>query len=219
MIAKINGFFLYIFSELVYRTCKFTVVGLNGIDQISSNGKPIIITSWHGMTMMVASLIRMKLDITNFIGIMPDDHRGASLKEFGRYLRIEGVPMNLDSDSTMSIGRRLVYVIKRISAGKNLVLHPDGPAGPAYKIKPGLTFFAQKTGGVIIPLGCYCRHSYHIPRWDRYTLPLPFSKVHIQAGEPIQVPEDLKDLTELNLTLTDTLNRLSAQAAANYYEL
>jgi lysophospholipid acyltransferase (LPLAT)-like uncharacterized protein len=219
MIAKFNGFFLFLFSELVVRTCRFYIVGFEDIDPLELKGKSIILTSWHGMTMMVIGLIRKKFDIKSFIGIMPDDHRGASLREFGRHVGVEGFALNLAGDETMSIGRRLVEVIRRLSSGNNMVLHPDGPAGPAYKIKPGLTFLAKKSGAVILPLGCYCRHSYHMPRWDRYTLPLPFSKVHIQIGKPIHISKDLKDLTESNLKLTDTLNRLSSQASANYYEL
>ena len=219
MIAKISGYFLYLFSQLVYHTCRFYIVGFDDIDPAEFQGKSVIFTSWHGMTMMVAALIKKKLDLTTYIGIMPDDYRGAALGEFGRHLGVDAIAMNLDSDSTMSIGRRLIELIRRIKSGNNMILHPDGPAGPAYKIKPGLTFIAQKTGAKIIPLGCYCRNAYHIHRWDRYTLPLPFSKVHIQIGSIISVPEDLRDLGELNRSLEDTLNRLTHQAAANYYEL
>jgi lysophospholipid acyltransferase (LPLAT)-like uncharacterized protein len=68
-------------------------------------------------------------------------------------------------------------------------------------------------------MGCYCRHAYHVPRWDRYTLPLPFSKIHIQVGSLITVPGDVKDLEETNRNLEDIFNRLTFQAAANYYEL
>ena len=117
------------------------------------------------------------------------------------------------------MGRKLVGVVRKISNGKDFLIHPDGPAGPAYKVKPGVSYIAQKSGTPILPLGCYCRNAYHVPRWDRYTLPLPYSKVHIQLGSLIYIPKDLEELASFNLELEDDLNSLTMQAAANYYQL
>jgi len=219
IIAEIFGTALYIFSVLVYRSCRLRITGEDNVHTVLESGGPIVVTSWHGMTMMVAKFMREYIDTRTFVVIVPDDHDGRTLEVFARHLGADAHPMNLTGDTTLGMGRKLVGLIRIIKSGKNLLIHPDGPAGPAYKIKPGVTFLAQKTGALILPLGCYCRHAYHIPRWDRYTLPLPFSKIHIQTGNPIQISEDLSDLTEINLELTDILHRLSAQASANYYEL
>ncbi|TFG49209.1 MAG: hypothetical protein E4H33_02740 [Anaerolineales bacterium] len=219
MIANISGTILYIFSLLVYRTCRFHISGLDQLDLIKASGDPVIITSWHGMTMMVAGFLRRHLDITNFAVIMPDDHRGDALEVFALKLGVNPIPMNLADDSTLGMGRKLVGLLKAISSGKNFLIHPDGPAGPAYRVKPGLSYIARKTGTKILPMGCYCRHAYHIPRWDCYTLPLPFSKVHIQLGSLITIPKDASNLDEVNRSLENVLNRLTAQATANYYEL
>lgn len=219
MIAKISGYILYLFSILVYRTCRFSYSG-PGEDELEENrGNPIIVTSWHGMTMMVIALLINKFDPTTFAVIMPDDHRGDALEEFSRHFGVDPIPIHLAGDTTLRMGRKLVGLLKKIKTGKNFLIHPDGPAGPAYKVKPGISFIAQKTGTKILPLGCYCRNAYHLPRWDRYTLPLPFSKVHIHLGSLLRVPEDLKELEEFNRDLEDILNRLTHQASANYYEI
>ena len=219
MIAKISGTILYLFSVLVYRTCRFHISGVDQIEGMLKRGEPVIVTSWHGMTMMIIGFLRRKMDLSSFVGIMPDDYRGDTLHVFGRKLGVEPIPLNLSGDSTLGTGRKLVSLVRKISSGKNMLIHPDGPAGPAYVVKPGVSFLAKKTGAAILPLGCYCRHAYHVPRWDRYTLPLPFSKVHIQVGNLVTVPEKLQDLSEFNQQLTDILHRVSAQASANYYEL
>ena len=171
------------------------------------------------MTMMLVGSLRKKMDITSFVAIMPDDHRGEALDVFARKLNVDSTPLNLEGDTTLGMSRKLIELMRKISSGKNFLIHPDGPAGPAYKVKPGLSYIAKKTGTVIIPIGCYCRHAYHVPRWDRYTLPMPFSKVHIHFGEPYTIPKDLSDLSQANRQLEDILNRVAAQAAANYYEL
>ena len=219
MITSISGTILYLFSVLVFRTCRFRVSGIEQLESALENGKPIIVTSWHGMTMMIAGFLRKKIDVSSFMGTRPDDYRGDTLEVFGRKLGVDSFPLNLTGDSTLGSGRKLVSLVRKMSAGKNLIIHPDGPAGPAYFVKPGVSYLAKKTGAVILPFGCYCRHAYHVPRWDRYTLPIPFSKVHIQIGNIVTVPKNIRDLSEINQQLTDILHRVSAQASANYYEL
>ncbi len=217
MMNKVSGAILYLFSRLVYRTCRFTFHGLDQLTAAEEIDAPIIITSWHGMTMMVAGFIKKLMNISSFAGIMPDDSRGDVLAVFARYLGVTPIKVNLSGDTTLGLGRKLVSLMKLMSSGKNFIIHPDGPAGPAYKVKPGLSFIAQKTGATILPLGCYCRNAFHINRWDRYTLPLPFSRIHIQLGQLITIPKDFTDLDEINLELEDILNRLTVQASAKYY--
>jgi len=219
MIAKISGTILYLFSVLVYRTCRFHISGFDQIERMQKRGEPVIVTSWHGMTMMIVGFLRKKMDISSFVGIIPNDYRGDTLEVFGQKLGVDPIMLNLSGDSTLGTGRKLVSLVRKISSGKNMVIQPDGPAGPSYFVKPGLSFLAKKTGAPILPIGCYCRHAYHVPRWDRYTLPLPFSKIHIHLGNLVIVPENLQDLSETNQQLTDILHRVSAQASANYYEL
>ena len=218
IISQINGTGLYLLSALTYRTCRFQISGIENFEAALDNDKPIIITSWHGMTMMVAAFIRKKYDMSSFLGLTPDDWRGKTLVVFAKLLGAEPYPMNLDGDSSLKMGRELIRFIRKISAGKNLVLHPDGPAGPAYVVKPGLSFIAKKTGATIVPMGTYCRYAYRVPRWDTYVLPFPFSRIAIHIGKPITVSKNTKDLAETNQHITDILHRVAAQAAANYYE-
>ncbi len=218
MINKISGAFLYLFSVLVYRTCRFTIHGLDQIKVYQDLDVPLIITSWHGMTMMVAGFLRKVLDISKFSVIVPDDYRGDALTIFADHLGVESIKVNLSGDSTFGAGRKIVSLVRKMTAGKSFLIHPDGPEGPAYKVKPGLSFIAQKTGAAILPLGCYCRNAYHINRWDRYTLPLPFSKVQVQLGNLITIPEDQKDLEPINNEIEVILNHLTIQASAKYYQ-
>lgn len=217
MINKISGIILYLYSVLVYRTCRFTFHGLNQLKAYQDLEVTLIVTSWHGMTMMVAGFLNKMMDITKFSVIMPDDYRGGVLAIFAHHLGVEPIKVNLSGDSTFGLGRKLVSLVKKMREGKSFMIHPDGPAGPAYKVKPGLSFIAQKTGAAILPLGCYCRNAYHVNRWDRYTLPLPFSRVHIQLGSLMKISQDLKDLGATNRELEDILNRLTVQASAKYY--
>ena len=158
------------------------------------------------------------VDVNKFVCLMPDDWRGASLLVFANYLGATPFVMNLYGDTTMSQGRQLVKLVRLVMEGNHLFIAPDGPHGPAYKAKPGFTYTAQKAKAIILPVGPYCRNAYVVPRWDQYVVPYPFSRVSIHIGKPYEIPEDVKDLSEVEEYLTDQLHRVTMQAAANYYE-
>jgi lysophospholipid acyltransferase (LPLAT)-like uncharacterized protein len=216
---RFKGNFLYYFSEISSATCRFEISGLERLESAIESGKPLIGTSWHGMTMMVIGALRKYIDLGSVVTIIPDDFRGDILEIFANKLGIFPEKLNLGGDHSMEMSRKLVRIIKQVSSGRNSIIHPDGPAGPAYRVKPGLTAIAQKSGALILPMGGYCRNAYHWKRWDRYTWPLPFSKVQLYVDQPISIPADLKDLGGVNQDLENILNRAAHQAAADYYEL
>jgi len=218
-INTLKGKGLYWYVDIVSKTCQFHTEGIEELKKVNDLGKPMIVTSWHGAQMMLIGSMRKFLDSKSFITIFPDDYRGDILRTFVSGLGIKATLLNLEGDSTFEMSRKIIQVIRQISDGKNFVVFPDGPEGPAYSVKSGLTFIARKTEAYIVPVGCYCRNAYHVPRWDRYTLPVPFSKIHVQIGKPFTVSKDQSDLNEVNHHLENTLNRAFAQAAANYYEL
>ena len=219
LINTFKGHFLYYFSEMVYRTCNIRVSGEHNLVSALESGKPLIGTSWHGMTMMVLNAMRKYLDLASVVTIIPDDYRGDILEIFANRVGIFPSRLNLDGDPSIAMSKKLVRVIREIVPGKYFMIHPDGPAGPAYKIKPGLTSIAQKTGAMIIPMGGYCRNAYHWHRWDRYTWPLPFSRIQLFVGKPAIVEREVEDLSLINDFLERELNMVAFQAAADYYEL
>jgi lysophospholipid acyltransferase (LPLAT)-like uncharacterized protein len=217
MINTFKGNFLYVFAQLVHKTCQFKISGLENLQSALESGEPVIGTSWHGMTMMILGSLRRYVDLSSVVTIIPEDFRGDILEIFLNKLGIYPAKLNLSGDPSMETSRKLVGIIRELSAGKYFLIHPDGPAGPAYAVKPGLTAIAQKAGAMIIPLGGYCRNAYHWHRWDSYTWPLPFSKIHIHVGQPISIDPDIKDLTEINHQVENILNQVAVRASANYY--
>jgi lysophospholipid acyltransferase (LPLAT)-like uncharacterized protein len=215
----VSGTLLYALSRLVQKTCRYQVSGFEHLESAFSRGRPVIITGWHGITMMLVPFAIKYQDSSSIVVLMPDDWRGASLKVFTERLGAIPYPMNLYGDSTLGTGRRLVKLVREVVAGKHIYLTPDGPDGPSFVIKPGLTFIAKKANAVILPFGGYARHAYVVPRWDRYVIPYPFSRVSLCIGEPTTIPPEAEDLAEIDQHLVNLIHRVTMQAAANYYEL
>ena len=74
--------------------------------------------------------------------------------------------------------------------GYDLAITPDGPRGPCYVVQPGAISLAQVTGCPIAPSNYHLGWKIRVRSWDRFQIPLPFSRVFLKFGEPIQVPPD-----------------------------
>ncbi|MFN2144345.1 MAG: lysophospholipid acyltransferase family protein [Anaerolineales bacterium] len=213
----LSGRGLYRLSQMVLKTCNFQIQHLDRLVESVSSDRPVIYTGWHGITMMAVPLIQQYHgDLRNFVVLMPDDWRGTSLKIWAEKMGATPHPMNLTGDSTLGMAKQVLRLTKRVVAGKCLYINPDGPDGPAHVIKPGITYIARKANAVILPIGAYARHAYIVPRWDRYAIPYPFARISYHIGEPIkELPEDEDAAAKL---VTDRINAVTLQAAADYYE-
>jgi lysophospholipid acyltransferase (LPLAT)-like uncharacterized protein len=65
-----------------------------------------------------------------------------------------------------------------------LLMTPDGPRGPAYKVKPGIIVAAKETGAPIISFNWNGPH-YKLSSWDHFRIPKPFSKIDLYFSKPL----------------------------------
>lgn len=94
------------------------------------------------------------------------------------------------------------------------VVIPDGPQGPRNKVQIGVILLAQKTGCPIVPIAYSAKRCKIFNSWDRFMLPVPWTKGIITYGRPICVPSDA-DSAKLNRCasqLEQELNRITAMA-------
>ena len=117
----------------------------------------------------------------------------------------------------MASARTLARMVRRMREGQDAYVTPDGPDGPAYQVKPGIAYLAQKTGAALLPAGAYTRTGHRLNRWDRYVVPRPFSRIAVVIGKPLRVPPDA-ELEMATEQLTTALHQVTMQAAADYYE-
>lgn len=68
---------------------------------------------------------------------------------------------------------------------------PDGPRGPRREAKPGAILVSQLSGKPIVPMAYAASRVWLFPTWDRFVLPLPFSRAVLAIGEPFVVPRGL----------------------------
>jgi lysophospholipid acyltransferase (LPLAT)-like uncharacterized protein len=52
---------------------------------------------------------------------------------------------------------------------------------------------AKKSGAALVPVGVAARWKWHAPTWDRYMVPLPFSRCLMVFGDPIFISRDASE--------------------------
>ncbi len=63
----------------------------------------------------------------------------------------------------------------------------DGPRGPRHEVKLGVVEIARVLKVPILPINMACSRSFIFQKsWNKSELPLPFSKIVIQWGDPIE---------------------------------
>lgn len=103
-------------------------------------------------------------------------------------------------------------IVRRLKNNQSVALAIDGPIGPIYKVKPGLTRMAQKFGMEILPMGSAFSHKWVFSRaWDKLEIPKPFSKAVIYIDEPYTVADDC-DLDLVNTQLEEKLHAACTRA-------
>lgn len=88
----------------------------------------------------------------------------------------------------------LEQIIGEISNGNSVVITPDGPRGPANEIKNGALIISNRTGYPIIPMKInYSKKKILNKSWDKFEIPLPFSKCEVSFGKRFYYKEFLYD--------------------------
>ena len=152
--------------------------------------RPVIFCVWHNRLalspMIYRAYSRHVRQTPRLTAVVSASRDGAIiagvLKSFG-----------IDSARGSSSRRGAQAFLELLSAadmGSDLAVTPDGPRGPRYVVEAGAVALAQMTGRPIIPVGPVVQWKISLKSWDRFQIPLPFSRAIIKFGAPMQVPPD-----------------------------
>lgn len=75
----------------------------------------------------------------------------------------------------------------KLARKHTLAITPDGPKGPAQKIKDGLLYLSYQSKLSIVPVAVDIQKEKVFNSWDKFRLPKLFSKINVTYGEPIPI--------------------------------
>jgi len=108
----------------------------------------------------------------------------------------------------VAVARASLTLLKQ---GAYIGIAPDGPRGPYHKVNSGLVRIAASTNALIVPFGCGYSRKITLHSWDRFQIPLFFSRIVIVMGKPFDYRKGSEPELETEINrLTDMADRLAA---------
>lgn len=138
---------------------------------------------WHNRLLLLPFVIRRYLPARRGAALISPSGDGDLLAGLVERFNFE-VVRGSSSRKGASAMRQLAEVIAN---GKDVVMTPDGPRGPAYQLGQGIVFLAQQTVTQVVPINMEYTSCWRVKSWDRFILPKPFSKVRVTFGAPHRV--------------------------------
>lgn len=210
--GRLQGNSLYVYCRLLSATTSIRLHGGAHIETAFASGRPLLWSFWHQQAMPYMLFGDRFLDRRTIAMITAGGQRGESLGTLARRMQAEPYPVDMEGNP-MQAGRAVLNVVRALRKGKQSFIAPDGPDGPVYVAKRGVSYLARKAGAVVLPVGAWTRQALQLRRWDRYLVPLPFARIQIVVGEPIWAEAQETD-DNLLAQLSPALHTVRAQAIA-----
>jgi lysophospholipid acyltransferase (LPLAT)-like uncharacterized protein len=173
--------------SLLMRTLRVTQIGAEHYRPLlSENG--CIFVLWHGRLLLPAYVHRGE-------GHAALVSRSADGENIARLLRRWGF-MPVRGSSSRGGTAAVRELARAARSGRSIIITPDGPRGPREVLKDGPLYVARLSGLPIVPVAAAAAHSWTVEGWDRFEVPLPFTRVVIEYGAPFVVRRDA-DAAEL----------------------
>jgi lysophospholipid acyltransferase (LPLAT)-like uncharacterized protein len=198
-----------------WTTCRIHArPGLTRAQQAVRDSKSLIPVYWHQHLLFGA---RALLDLRED-GLKVGFLISASVDGTAPALLVQRIGGHVIRGSSTHTGARALrdYYETIVKQHVSPAITPDGPRGPAHEFKPGAVMLAQLTGKPILPISIAASRAWRFRTWDRFELPLPFSRVVIAYGEPVLLPRglDADSLARLQVEMAQKLEALQVEARA-----
>ena len=181
-------------------------VGREHPDGCWAKGERVIFAFWHGRLLMMPFAYP-----GTTATILISQHRdGEYITRIAKRLGF-AVERGSATRGGARAFRQLVHALKE---GRDVVVTPDGPKGPARRVKSGVIELSRLSGMPIVP-GAFGGHPGIVLRsWDRFLIPYPGARGVYVWGPPLYVPPDLSkaEAARFQSLLADRLDGVTATA-------
>jgi lysophospholipid acyltransferase (LPLAT)-like uncharacterized protein len=166
-------------------TWRMRYQGLTEYDARFAAGQPHIFAFWHARLLALVYSHRRR-----GVVVLTSRHQDGEI--IARVLAGFGYG-NARGSSTRGGDAGVREMLTFAEAGRSLAITPDGPRGPAERVKAGLVYLASRTGFPILPVASAASREWRLRSWDGFRVPRPFARVVVAHGEPFVIPRTLED--------------------------
>ena len=199
----------YLLYGVVYLWCatlRMKNLNREAEDQIKSLTGPYILTLWHGRIFYLFYYLRNRPDYFLLISPSADGDLLAKLARLMGYSVIRGSTFK----KAVPAARSLIRILR---GGKRIIIIADGSRGPCCVAQPGSIQLAGITKLSLFPMTFSAKNKVTLNTWDKFILPLPFTRCSINFGTPINLASRASEelIEEKRLELEAQLNQLSLE--------
>jgi lysophospholipid acyltransferase (LPLAT)-like uncharacterized protein len=144
---------------------------------LESHEGPLVWAFWHGSQMALLSQKRRRPTAV-LVSLSKDGELQSKVMANHGMLVVRG-------SSSRRGASGLRGLLRHLARGHDVAFAVDGPRGPLHRVKPGVL----ACGYPIVPVGVIYERAITLGSWDRFQIPLPFSRVTIVAGAPLESPD------------------------------
>ncbi len=147
-----------------------------------ARGEPALLALWHHDLFSLAGWGRTRPD-ARYVSIISQSKDGELIARI-----VEGCGHATARGSSTRGGLKALLTAKRImeKESRACVFTVDGPKGPRHQVKDGVLFLAHRAKAPIYPVRAFPRRKKVFDRaWDRFELPMPFTRCVVRTGEPL----------------------------------
>jgi lysophospholipid acyltransferase (LPLAT)-like uncharacterized protein len=132
---------------------------------------------WHNRLFLSAEMFRRYRTRRRVYGLVSASKDGAWLAAFYRMIGIYPV-RGSSSANGREAARTLIEVMRE---GHDIGITPDGPRGPMYTVEPGVLVVTRRNHAPMVLLGAEFSRAWRLKSWDRFYIPVPFSKITMRG--------------------------------------
>jgi lysophospholipid acyltransferase (LPLAT)-like uncharacterized protein len=152
---------------------------------LRARGVPFAFALWHGR-MVLPILVHRHEGVVTMASRSKDGEIIALWLSRNGYVPARG-------STTRGGGAALLEMLQEMRTGRPGALTVDGPKGPPRVVQPGIVRLVREAGAWVLPISGASSRPRFLRSWDRYLVPLPFSRNVVTYGEPFLLPDSLPD--------------------------
>ena len=205
--ALFASWLLFFLGSAVNRSLRLHIERMHLYEEAVKQYGHVIFAVWHQQTFVPIFYYRNR----NLSLITIHGTRGDIITRVAERLGYRVVRLPRPEEAGRGV-KRMVEFVRAVKQGSDACVAVDGPAGPAFRARPGVVYLSQQTGFPILPIAVDARPKWIARhRWDSYFIPLPFSRTIVAVGYPIVV-ERHEAIEDGVIRLQKSLDALTEEA-------
>ena len=165
------------YTEFIFLTSRIEICINHKSANILRSNAVCFLTLWHGKMILFPKVMSCFGKFQVLTSLHKD---GEYVDKFIQLYGHKSIRGSSDKNGLSAIRE----IIKSIENNNRIIITPDGPRGPRYKVNSAVTNLASRFKIPILIIAFVASRFKVLNSWDAFEIPLPFTKIIIDISSP-----------------------------------